>query len=75
MAFDPIVADAIMAMVVTGAKAGGELTQAIDRNLTQGLGVVNTSLIQSTGSIKDDGSVLATLQAASRSPAQGQTPV
>ena len=75
MAFDPLIADQISAMVLVGAKAGSDLTAAVDRNGTQGLIVVNTNLIQSTGSINDDGSILATLQAASRSPAQGQTPI
>lgn len=50
---------------------GMKLTEAFDRNLTQGLGVVNTALIQSQGSVSDDPGLIAALQTASRVPVQG----
>lgn len=74
MALDEIISDQISAMVLTGAKANGDLTAMADRNATQGLTVVNTSLIQQTGGVADDAGLIAALQTASRTPQQGQTP-
>lgn len=41
------------------------------QNLAQGLGVVNTALIQAQGSVSDDAGLIAALQTASRAPIQG----
>jgi hypothetical protein len=50
---------------------GSGLTAMIDRNLSQGLGIVNTNLIQSQGGVNDDPGLIAALQTASRVPIQG----
>jgi hypothetical protein len=50
---------------------GMALTALADRNLTQGLGVVNSNLIQAQGGVTDDSAVIAALQTASRVPVQG----
>lgn len=44
---------------------------AISNNLMQGLGVVQTVVIQSQGSVSDDSGLIAALQTAARSPDQG----
>ncbi len=68
--------DQIMAGLFNGSlmslhQQGMGLTTMIDRNLSQGLGVVNTALIQAQGSVSDDPGLIAALQTASRSPIQG----
>lgn len=50
---------------------GVGLTQMADRNLTQGLGVVNSSLIHQQGAVSDDPGLISALQTASRVPVQG----
>ena len=45
-----------------GARTSARLTDAFDRNLTQGLGVVNTTLIQQHGSTADDAATMAALR-------------
>lgn len=71
MAFDPGVGDQLTAMLLTNAQHAMGLNQMADRNLTQGLGVVNTALIQSGAATADDAQLMAALQTASRVPAQG----
>ena len=71
MAFDPTIADQLSALTLTNAQQGMALTNAMDRNLTQGLGVVNTSVIQAQASVSDDSGLIAALQTASRTPVQG----
>lgn len=41
------------------------------QNLAQGLGVVNTAVIQAQASTTDDSATIAALQTAARSPDQG----
>ena len=75
MAFDATIADQLSTLTLVNAQQGTQLNNMIDRNLTQGLGGVNTSLIHANGAVSDDPQLMAALQTASRSPAQGQTPV
>lgn len=74
MAFDPEVANQFTQLTVANAQQGMALVNVVDRNLVQGLGVVNTSVIQAQASVSDDSGLIAALQTASRSPEQGQTP-
>ena len=50
---------------------GMSLTAIIDRNLTQGFGVVLESVVQAQASVSDDSGLIAALQTASRAPIQG----
>ena len=54
--------------LLAGARESSRLTSMADRNLTQGLGVVNTNLIQQHGGTTDDSATIAALQTASRTP-------
>lgn len=74
MAFDPELAAQFSMNVIANSQQGMALTSMVDRNLSQGLGVVNTSVIQAQASVSDDSGLIAALQTASRSPEQGQTP-
>lgn len=71
MALDSEVSDLLKAQIVSAANRGADLTGVIDRNLVQGLGVVNTALIQQAGAVSDDAGLIAALQTASGSPQQG----
>lgn len=53
---------------------GTGLTAMADRNLTQGLAIINGAIIQSS-SISSNPALIAALQTASRSPAQGANEV
>ncbi len=71
MALDSAISDLLNTMIITGSKDGGQLTAAMDRNLTQGLGVVNIAIIQAQGSVSDDAGLIAALQTAATAPVQG----
>ena len=64
-------ATTIELLIETTAKHGSELNQMADRNLTQGLGVIHDTVIQSQAATADDAQLLAALQTASASPKQG----
>ena len=72
---DPIVASLLSTLTVTAAQQGMGLVNVLDRNLTFGLGVVNTSVIQAQASVSDDSGLIAALQTASRAPVQGSNDV
>jgi len=59
---DPAVADALTAQLLSDHTQSSGMTRAFDRNLTQGLGVVNTTLIQQHGSTADDAATMAALR-------------
>lgn len=63
--------DVLQGGLASSHMQGIGLTAMADRNLAQGLGVVNTSLIQAQGSVSDDPGLIAALQTASRAPVQG----
>jgi hypothetical protein len=71
MAFDATVADLLTTAMVGNIQQGVALTTTVDRNLVQGLGVVNTAVIQAQASVSDDSGLIAALQTASRTPVQG----
>lgn len=68
MALDAEVSDLLKAQLLANAATSAQLTSAADRNLTQGLGVVNTSLIQQNGSVSDDSATMAALRTAIHVP-------
>lgn len=64
MSLDPEVSDVLKGELVAGARESARLTGAFDRNLTQGLGVVNTTLIQQHAGVADDAAVMGALRTA-----------
>lgn len=75
MPLDPEVSDLLKGELAAGLRQGAQLTNTADRNLTQGLGVVNTTLIQQHGSAADDAATMAALRTAIHVPqAGGSTP-
>jgi len=62
MPLDPEVADLLKMEGMAGARESARLTGAVDRNLVQGLGIVNTTLIQQHGSSADDAATMAALR-------------
>ena len=60
---DPQVASIIKGEMLVGARQSAALTMLADRNATQGLTVVNTTLIQQHGSTADDAATFASLRA------------
>lgn len=68
MPLDPAVADQLTTLVLAEAKHAAQLTQMADRNLTQGLGVVNTTLIQQHGGVADDASQFGAMRTAIHVP-------
>lgn len=68
MALDPAVADQLTTLTLTGAQSGNQLTSVIDRNLVQGLGVINSTLIQQHGGVADDAAQFGSLRTAVHVP-------
>ena len=62
---------AILAMITTSSKHAQQRLETIGDNLAQGLGVVNTTLIQQHGGVADDSALIAALQTAAGTPRQG----
>lgn len=75
MPLDSEVSDLLKALIVTGAKETASRQGVIGDTLTHGMGVVNTSLIQQTGSVfvsnsvqADDPATMAGLRTATHVP-------
>lgn len=68
MALDAVVSDLLQAQLISDHTGSCGLTRMADRNLTQGLAVVNTTLIQSNGSVADDAATMAALRTAIHVP-------
>lgn len=62
MALDPEVADLLKMEGMAGARESARLTGTVDRNLVQGLGVINSALIQQNGGTADDAATMAALR-------------
>ena len=58
VSLDDVLQGSLAVAAIEGSKLGG----IIDRNLTQGLGVVNTTLIHQHGSTADDAATMAALR-------------
>lgn len=68
MPMDPAIENLLSGELAAGARESARLTGAFDRNLTQGLGVVNTTLIQQAGGVADDAATMAALRTAIHVP-------
>lgn len=62
MGLDSEVADLLKGELVAGLRGGARLTEMVDRNLSQGLGVINSTLIQQHGGSADDAATMAALR-------------
>jgi len=62
MALDAEVGDLLKMEGMVGARESAKLAGVVDRNLVQGLGVVNTTLIQQHGGSADDAATMAALR-------------
>jgi len=62
MALDENVADLLKMEGMAGARESARLTGVVDRNLVQGLGVINSTLIQQAGGVADDAATMAALR-------------
>ncbi len=72
MPLDTEVSDLLKMEGMAGAREGAKLSGVIDRNLVQGLGVVNTTLIQQHGSTADDAATMSALRTAIFVPQKDQ---
>lgn len=68
MPMDAEVSDLLKMEGMAGARESARLSGAVDRNLVQGLGVVNTTLIQQHGGTADDAATMAALRTAIYTP-------
>lgn len=68
---DAVTADLLAQSAVQGHMANMANINVAGQNLAQGMGVVNTSVIQAQASVSDDSGLIAALQTASRAPIQG----
>ena len=64
MPLDSEVSDLLKMEGMIGAREAAKLGGVIDRNLVQGLGVVNITLIQQAGGTADDAATMAALRTA-----------
>lgn len=71
MPLDPEVADGIKTMILSDAKNSSGLTQMADRNLSQGLGTIQNTLIQANGAVSDDPAIFGALNTAAGVPQSG----
>ena len=62
--------DVIGAELAVGARESARLTGMADRNLTQGLGVIDNTLIQQAGGVADDAATMAALRTATHVPSK-----
>jgi len=69
---DREVSNLLKAEIVGGLRLCSQLTSTLAQNLVQGLGVINSSLIQQHGGVADDAAQFAAMQAASRVPGGDQ---
>ena len=69
MALDAAISDQLTLDGLVMAREGAKLSGVVDRNLVQGLGVVNTTLIQQHGSTADDAATMAAMRTAIHIPA------
>lgn len=63
--------DVLQGGLASSHTQGIGLTAMADRNASQGLTVIQNSLIHQQGSVSDDPGLIAALQTASRVPIQG----
>lgn len=66
--------DVLQGALASSHTQGIGLTSMADRNLTQALGVIQNTVVQSVASTADDAQLFAAMQTSSKVPQQGQTP-
>ena len=71
MPLDSEVSDLLKGELAAGARESARLTGAVDRNLVQGLGVINSTLIQQHGGTADDAATFAALRTSIHIPKAG----
>lgn len=68
MALDPEVKDLITTEIMVGSRESARLTGLADRNVTQGLAVIQNTVVQSVAGSADDAQLIAALRTADRTP-------
>lgn len=68
MALDAEVKDLLTTEQMVGARESARLTGLADRNATQGLAVIQNTIIQSVGATADDAQLMAAMQTATHVP-------
>ena len=71
MPLDPEVSDLLKTQMITASTRSSDLVGVVDKNLVQGLGVIQNTIIHSVGAVADDAQMMASLQTAATSPKQG----
>lgn len=68
MALDTEVKDLITTEIMVGSRESARLTGLADRNVTQGLAVIQNTVVQSVAGSVDDAQLIAALRTADRVP-------
>ncbi|WP_461522113.1 hypothetical protein [Porticoccus sp.] len=68
MALDTEVKDLITTEIMVGSRESARLTGLADRNVTQGLAVIQNTVVQSVAGSADDAQLIAALRTADRVP-------
>lgn len=68
MPLDPAISDALTTQALTSAQHDAARLRGVADNLFQGLGVVNTNLIQTHGGTTDDAATFGALRTAIQVP-------
>jgi hypothetical protein len=75
MPLDPEVSDLLKMEGMAGTRESARLSGVVDRNLVQGLGVINSTLIQQHGGTADDAAQMAALRTAIHIPIAQPAPI
>jgi len=68
VALDSAVSELLTELILTGSKEKSDRMSVIGDNLAQGLGVINSTLIQQHGGAADDAATMAALRTAVHVP-------
>lgn len=71
MAIDPAISDGLNALILSGAQQSAAIIQMAATNLSQGLGVINNTLIQQHGGVADDAAQFGAMNTAAGVPQSG----
>lgn len=74
MALEAALADQLTLDGLTGSREGARLSGVVDRNLVQGLGVIQNLGIQQNSSVADDAATMAALRTAIYVPQEAAKP-
>ena len=70
MAMDPALENLMAAEIASGSRESARLSGVADRNLTQGLAVIQNVLVQQNGGVADAAATFAALRTAIHVPKQ-----